>query len=107
MDKFTNEIADMLRENNIVIKQTKTYYENWVSTIFAADTKKYETGVRDIRYSNYIIIVEEYNNLESAVKGHHKWYSILTDNKPPEQLINVSTSQYCHHGFGKIFSIKQ
>lgn len=54
---------------------------------------EFETAVLHPSYSEYFIVVEEYDTEEDALKGHKKWVDIMTSENLPEELIDVSSSE--------------
>lgn len=94
-----------LKNDVKIIKQNTYSFTNYISTIYSPDTCKFETGVFDTNYINDVVILEEYENEDKAIDGHFKWYKLLVENKPKD-IINKSTSNNCHHGFGKSFNRK-
>lgn len=53
----------------------------FVSTIFARDTKRYETAIAHAEFKdNALIIVEQYDTEEDAQTGHHKWLDVMKNN---------------------------
>ena len=68
--------------------------ENWVvDTCRVTDSDKpFETAIKHADYNDgKMIIVEEYEDKESAQNGHDKWVKIMSADELPEQLIDVST----------------
>ena len=67
---------------------------------FVVDTTKvsdsaepYETGIKHPAYNeNAWVIVEMYNTIQEAEKGHKKWIKTMTKPNLPKQLEDVSTS---------------
>lgn len=66
----------------------------FVDTALVTDSNKpYETGIEHPNYNDGImIIVELYDTKEEAVTGHNKWIGILTADKLPETIKDVSTA---------------
>ena len=74
MGKATSNRADAL-----TYKTDKLF----VDTCYCLDTDYWETAIEDKRYNDYMIIVEEYDNEESAKVGHKKWLEkMLSDDLP-------------------------
>ena len=67
-----------------------------VDTCRVTDSDKdYETGISHPRYNNRNwIIVELYDTKEQAATGHDKWVKVMTSEKLPEKLEDVSTSVF-------------
>lgn len=65
----------------------------FVDTCLVTDSSKpYETAVEHPAYNNGdMIIVELYDTVEEAEKGHKKWVDKMLNN-PPQQLVDVSTA---------------
>ena len=74
---------------------------DWVvDTCRVTDSDKpFETAVKHSSYNDgEMVIVEEYEDNESAQKGHDKWVKIMSANELPERLVDVSTciaSKFC------------
>jgi hypothetical protein len=65
-----------------------------VSTAFTTDTEKYETAISHPKYNDGLfVIVEEYDERESAEMGHEKWVGVATRpvDQLPDHLLDVST----------------
>lgn len=62
----------------------------------------FETGIAHPRY-NYgnWVIVESYNNIKEASKGHDKWVKIMTSEELPASLKDCGNAMISHLG-GKI-----
>lgn len=66
-----------------------------VSTAFVTDSRQpYETAICHPRYNDgEHIIVELYNDKESAQEGHDKWVNKMTSKKLPETLRDASSAE--------------
>ena len=70
--------------------------EDWtVDTCRVTDSEKpFETAIKHTNYNDgKMIIVEEYEDKESAQEGHDKWVKIMSANELPERLVDVSTCE--------------
>jgi len=57
-------------------------------------TEPFETGIKHPAYnSGAWVIVELYKTKELAQKGHDKWVKIMTTEKLPSELKEISTSE--------------
>lgn len=63
-------------------------------TCYTQDTGCYETGIKDTRYNNSWIIVEEYDTKKQSLAGHKKWIKKLTTGNPPKELPSVQMDPY-------------
>jgi len=74
------------------VKNTVMKDKSIIDTSAVVDTMgNYETGVCSPFYNdNNWIIVEEYDTLDEAKKGHKKWCDAMA--KKPKQLVDVSRS---------------
>jgi len=63
-----------------------------VSTCRVTDsTQPYETAVSHPRYNDGAwVIVEQYDDEETAAEGHEKWVAKMTTSDLPEELYDVS-----------------
>lgn len=103
MVKPTQDQLNELRDKRIIIERHEYGFNNFVSTILAYDTKKYETGVFDVRFGDHdTIILQEYETEAAALIGHKKWVDVMMNPKT-KYLRNVSTSIYDNHGYRKLF----
>ena len=66
-----------------------------VSTAEVNDSKSpYETAVAHPKYnSGKIVIVEMYDSMAMALRGHKKWVSKMKSKTLPKKLVDVSTSE--------------
>jgi len=75
--------------------------DDWiVDTCRVTDSDKpFETAVKHTNYNfGKMIIVEEYDDEESAQKGHDKWVKTMSADELPERLFDISTcsaSKFC------------
>lgn len=60
-----------------------------IDTCEAYDTGEWETGLHDKRYSDRWIIIEQYPDRKSALKGQEKWVKIFTGSDLPEEIDDV------------------
>ena len=52
----------------------------------------YETGIQHPKYNNGDwVIVEMYEDIDSAQKGHYKWVKTMAAPELPNELVDVST----------------
>jgi len=52
----------------------------------------FETGIQHPAYNNGDwVIVEAYDTVKQAQKGHEKWVKLLTSNKPPRDIEDIRT----------------
>ena len=68
----------------------------FVSTAQVSDgSKPYETAVCHDRYRDdgNMVIVENYDNKEEALKGHKKWVKKMTAKKLPSKLVDCNNSE--------------
>ncbi len=75
-------------------------YENGdilIDTCAISDSSHpYETAIAHPKYNdNRIIIVALYDTKEEAQKGHDNWIKVMTAEKLPESIIDVSTAEVC------------
>ncbi len=62
----------------------------------------YETGIEHPEYNGGLfIIVEAYDTIEDAQKGHDKWIEIITHEPLPVALEDCQNSEITDH-FGKL-----
>lgn len=75
-----------------------------IDTAMVTDSDKdYETGIKHPNYNNgKWIITELYDTKEEAKEGHDKWVKIMTTDKLPDKLKDVSTCEFI--SFIKIFN---
>lgn len=82
-------------------RKVDTYKEGdlFVDTCAVSDsTKPYETAVAHLRYNEgKMLIVELYDTKEEAQVGHDKWVKIMTAEKLPNAIEDVSTSNLVNH----------
>lgn len=66
----------------------------FVSTVRVTDADEpYETAVAHPKYNDgKIIVVETYSDIEVARQGHERWVGIMTAEKLPRTLEDVSTA---------------
>jgi len=66
----------------------------YVDTCMVTDADKpYETGIEHPNYKDGVmIIVELYLTKTEAIAGHKKWIKILTSDKLPKSIKDVSTA---------------
>ena len=80
-----------------------------IDTAMVTDSEfQYETAIKHPCYhEGYWIIVENYDTLNEAKKGHKKWVEVMTRDKPPEELVDVGcaeTAYLCDSlGFSRSF----
>ena len=68
-----------------------------VDTVAITDASQpYETGIKDCRYHDSWIIVEQYDTKKQAIAGH-RWWTNLFKNNPPQEISDVGDS-----GIGKL-----
>jgi len=67
----------------------------FISTAEVTDsTFSYETGICHPLYNDHkVIVVENYRTRNKAIEGHAKWVKIMTSDKLPESLRNVSQAK--------------
>jgi hypothetical protein len=61
-----------------------------IDTCFAPDTGEWETGI----YKNMWIIVEHYEDKNSAVIGHKKWCDVVKDNPNSDLIVDCEDIEY-------------
>lgn len=64
-----------------------------VDTCSVTDSDEpYETGIQHPKYNDgKWVIVEMYEDMDSAQKGHDKWVKTMTASELPNELMDVST----------------
>ena len=68
--------------------------EEWVvDTCRVSDSQcPFETAIKHEKYNGgEMVIIEEYDDKESAQVGHDKWVKIMSADELPESLVDVST----------------
>lgn len=82
--------------NNYEDRKVDKYKEGdiFISTVKVSDSSSpYETAIGHPLYNNSdLIVVEEYDSIESAKNGHKKWVKTMTEGTLPEVLEDVSSS---------------
>ena len=82
MDNYEERKVDRYEKDDLII-----------DTCFASDIGKYETAIQHPQYDKgKWIITEEYETESLAKIGHEKWVKIMTSEKLPGKLINVSSA---------------
>lgn len=75
--------VDRYTEDNFIIDTTKV----------SDSEEPYETGIKHPAYNeDKWVIVEMYNSIQEAQKGHDKWIKVMTKPNLPKQLEDVSAS---------------
>lgn len=66
-----------------------------VDTVAVTDSRKsYETGILHPAYNGGDwVIVDLYDTKKEAQAGHDKWVAIMTAEKLPEKLVDVSSAE--------------
>jgi len=83
--------------------------DEWiVDTCMVTDSDKpFETAIKHAGYNDgEMVIVEEYEDKESAQEGHDKWVKVMSADELPERLVDVSScvvAQFCDQLGGKGF----
>ena len=87
--KFLSVAGEMLTEKRSIVGNFER--EGLiVDTCWALDQEWFETGVKDKRYHNEWIIVEQYGqDRDAAAEGHKRWVKLLTGKTPPKELQNI------------------
>lgn len=72
----------------------------FVDTCAVTDSKQpYETAISHPNYNNdKLVIVEMYDTIEEAKKGHEEWVKRMTAKELPKSLKDVSTSDVVEFG---------
>lgn len=96
-------IFDFMQDfGNYEERKIDTYSEGdlFVDTCAVSDsTKPYETAVAHPRYNEgKMLIVELYDTKEKAQIGHDKWVKIMTAEKLPLTIEDVSTANIIQFG---------
>ena len=95
-------------ENYEERKVNKTDYDwGMISTAKVSDGRKpYETAVKHRDYNDEkMVIVDCYDTIEEAEKGHDKW--IVTMESPPEELKDIANSEIQEFIGEKVFKREQ
>lgn len=65
-----------------------------VSTVFATDTRYYETALIDKECSfGCVHIVSEYKTKQEAKKGHNHWVRLLREKKLPKEIKDIHSGE--------------
>lgn len=87
-----NEILEVLTMTTKDLGKHKVG-DLFVSTSIPSDTGRPETAVEHPDYNGGVmIIVEEYDTVSNAKSGHTKWIKLMSANKLPDELIDISGS---------------
>lgn len=86
-------IYDMINSYKERLVENTRINDAIIDTCRVMDAEKpYETAIKHPSYNNNEwIIVQEYDTIEEAKKGHREWVLKFT-NSLPDKLIDVSTS---------------
>ena len=65
-----------------------------VSTVHVFDSDRpFETAILHPEFAKHKwVVVEGYDDIETAAKGHDKWLAVMTADKLPGALVDVSTA---------------
>lgn len=98
---FLEEISSILEmqgnyEDRLVANYASDDGKLYVDTCAVTDSQHpYETAIAHPSYNNgELIIVEMYDDYESAVTGHHKWLSMVIEDDLPHVIHDVSENNF-------------